>query len=944
MNAARLLIILIFILGSFHLKAQLKVSGTPTPCNTNAGTASITDFGVAVPPLEIKWSNGKTTASIDSLKPGVYTVQVKDARHCRGTASYEVKRQKGGLSVSLQPVPGQNNNFPCGSPPPPILLIASASGGLGFITYSPGKFQVVKSSGTYRVSARDSEGFCTGSAEITITISPSICSSDPNEIIGPVGTGDDRYVAASLAMPYTILFENDPDLATAPAQKVVITHVFDPRINRSSLKLGDFGFSNMIFSIPPNTSSYSTRLDLRDSLGFFVDLTAGINVGNNTAFWIFQTIDPATGLPPADPTVGFLPINDSAHSGEGFVSYTVTPRVTTQSGDTIRASASIVFDINEAIITNTWFNVADAGKPVSSVNTLNASYDTTTIAVSFTSADDPQGSGVESVELWYSAGDGPYSRHGIYPPDTTVLFTGEACTFYRFFSIATDRTGNMEDDKDEPDTHTTLMPQPAFPVQPSDQEVVHGESATFNLTASGAVNYQWEASNDGGITFYALSNDNVFSGVNTPTLQIQNTPLEYNGFRFRCLADNGSCSEYSGSAGLLILTTLSGRVVYDNDPESPVSNTPVYLTTFAGSRIDTAYTNTGGSYFFLDTDPGEYLLESNVTKPWGGVNATDALRVLLHFANQLPLSGRRLAAGDVNKSGGLNAIDALLIARRFTNVIDSFPSGDWYVPTDTVSLGSGNMSLTKRVLCYGDVDASFIPALRTAPRISLLPAEKPLYIQSGQLFDLPLITPDEITAGAISLVLSYPHHLFTIEHVSLKNPSHEGTLQYTAKDGILRIAWYSLEGLQFDWNEPVVILRVRASERPLIGRLSFNAESLSEISDPDGTVLENVTLLMPELQSVESTNSLTLAQNHPNPFLQETEISYYLPEPGRVSLKVFNPLGQLYSVLTEEIQQEGHYTYPFGAKDGKAGVYAVQLVFENQNGKKVLYKLMTKAD
>ena len=62
------------------------------------------------------------------------------------------------------------------------------------------------------------------------------------------------------------------------------------RHERPWLRLGDFGFANMVFSVPPNSASYSTRLDVRDSLGVYVDVTAGINVGNHTAFWIFQTI------------------------------------------------------------------------------------------------------------------------------------------------------------------------------------------------------------------------------------------------------------------------------------------------------------------------------------------------------------------------------------------------------------------------------------------------------------------------------------------------------------------------------------------------------------------------------------------------------------------------------------------------------------------------------
>jgi hypothetical protein len=931
-----------FILQHNQAIAQVKVVGTKADCDKNNGTASVSSTGVAASPITYKWSNGKTTSSIDKLAPGNYSVTVTDGRDCKGTGSFRVFRQRGGLNVSLNPPEGASFVFPCSGAPPKIPLSPSAKGGLGQITFSPAGIQYAQGNGTFAVSARDKEGFCTGRAEVTITFTPSVCSRDPNEIIGPKGYGDAHYVASALRMPYTILFENDPVLATAPAQKVSITHKFDPKINRSSLKLGDFGFSGMIFNVPPNTSTYSTRLDLRDSLGFFVDVTAGINIGNNTAFWIFQTIDPATGLPPFNPYLGFLPVNDSTGNGEGFVSFTVNPKINVQSGDTIKAEATIIFDINSPIVTNTFFNVADAGMPSSHVNTLSNAYDTTMVQLSFSSQDDPSGSGIASVELWVSENEGGYIRHGVYPPDTVIAFIGTACNSYRFFSIAFDQTGNMEADKDEPDASTTLMPKPVFTTQPQNTSVPANDSVSVTALASGATIYQWEGSSDGGFTFFLLENNDTFSGVDSPVLHISNTPLELNGTYFRCQAGNGSCSEYSEAVNLLIMTTLSGRLLYDNSLQSPISNSMVFLHEMNGNLLDSASSNAAGNFYFLEADPGQYIVKNSINKTWGGVNATDALRVLLHFSQQLPLNGNHLAAADVNSSGSYNAIDALLIAKRFAALIESFPSGDWYSKEDTVNLGIGNVTLTQSALCYGDVDGSFIPALKTTPKVALQ-VENFVMVNPGEVIEVPLISLQDFTAGAISLVINYPANFFHIEEVKLKNQAFAENLVFSAKDGILRIAWFNREGLQIDFRDAFLVIKMRATEKPIIGKLDITVEDNSEVSDPKGNVQDLFLVEIPELKSSTSSDALTLAQNFPNPFNNNTEISYYLPESGKVKLRVYNPLGQLVTLLVDEIQPKGYFSYHFSETSMGVGVYAVQLEFENASGKKCLHKLMTKA-
>lgn len=54
--------------------------------------------------------------------------------------------------------------------------------------------------------------------------------SDPNEIIGSRGydaLGDTmQWVAATASLPYTIYFENDPELATTAVQTMEIHHAY----------------------------------------------------------------------------------------------------------------------------------------------------------------------------------------------------------------------------------------------------------------------------------------------------------------------------------------------------------------------------------------------------------------------------------------------------------------------------------------------------------------------------------------------------------------------------------------------------------------------------------------------------------------------------------------------------------------------------------------------
>ena len=287
---------------------------------------------------------------------------------------------------------------------------------------------------------------------------PVVRSCDPNDILGPEGYGDERFVSVHDELGYTIRFENDPELAEGPAQVVLITQDLNQHVNPLSFRLGNFGFADYVFEVPAGMASYNTRLDLRDSLNIYLDVVAGVNVTNNQIFWLFTSVDPATGATPDDPFTGFLAVNDSIGSGEGFVTYSIYPESESSTGDIIFAEASIIFDVNEPIITPEIFNTIDALPPSSQMDELAEFQFASQISLSWTAADDTGGSGVRDFFLYVSEDGGPISRNAGPIDGNSYTFAGEPGIEYGFAVRARDNVFNLEPYKDAPETTTMIDP------------------------------------------------------------------------------------------------------------------------------------------------------------------------------------------------------------------------------------------------------------------------------------------------------------------------------------------------------------------------------------------------------------------------------------------------------------------------------------------------------
>lgn len=352
-------------------------------------------------------------------------------------------------------------------------------------------------------------------------------SADPNEIIGPTGYDSVRWVSVNDVLNYTIFFENDPEFATANAQKVDVRFSFADKAAMKGFGLGTYGFANQSWNIDDAPAAYQNRLDLRDSMYIFVDLTAGIDVVKQQAFWLFNSIDPETGYNPWQVDRGMLPVNDSTHVGEGFVTFRLKPQEDLKTGDTISIVASIVFDQNDTIPTNRWTNTVDAGNPTSKVKARQDSKNEHLYHLTLQAADDEGGSGLKHVLLYQANNFGIYEEVATCPIDTVIDFTAEPGHQYRFYSIAEDNVGNREPLKEQPDLVININ---AAPTDIALSDTIFQD----DIAAGGFIAELTSEDIEDGTFTYALAEGD--GAIHNDLFQINGTQLQAKQ-QFKCAED-----------------------------------------------------------------------------------------------------------------------------------------------------------------------------------------------------------------------------------------------------------------------------------------------------------------------------------------------------------------------------------------------------------------------
>jgi hypothetical protein len=230
-------------------------------------------------------------------------------------------------------------------------------------------------------------------------------SFDPNEKIGPTGYGEKNYMSSAGKMYYHIAFENKKE-ATAPAYRVQIVDTLSAVFDAETVK---FGTSSHV------GSQYNWKMERN----------------GNILKWDIEGIE--------------LPPNATPPEGEGYVTFSVDLKDGLESGVPIENRATIVFDLNAPITTNTWSNVLDKIAPVTVMNPVNYSAGDTLVNVSCNAVDNENGAGVGRYEFFASVDNTPFKFLGETFENTIQYQVSDSTEHnYRFYVLTTDNVNNSE--------------------------------------------------------------------------------------------------------------------------------------------------------------------------------------------------------------------------------------------------------------------------------------------------------------------------------------------------------------------------------------------------------------------------------------------------------------------------------------------------------------------
>lgn len=103
-------------------------------------------------------------------------------------------------------------------------------------------------------------------------------------------------------------------------------------------------------------------------------------------------------------------------------------------------------------------------------------------------------------------------------------------------------------------------------------------------------------------------------------------------------------------------------------------------------------------------------------------------------------------------------------------------------------------------------------------------------------------------------------------------------------------------------------------------------EILPSVKDTQNTVIKST-------EEKQVYQGIDLNQNLPNPFNEETIISYSIPVSGFTTLKIYSSLGNEILTLVSEYQEAGNYSVQFRSIQLASGIYFYKLSAENRPGK-----------
>ena len=185
---------------------DLNITGVNAGCAANGSANAMVTPGTGTPPFQYNWSNGATTAIINNITSGTYSVTVTDAEGCTATDQITVS---GSSNISVSTTTSNTSCFNV-SDGSATATVIGASGQIFYMWSNGGSTQTISglAAGTYFVTVVDNASGCTATTNAFVGQPTEVEASATGVAAGCETPGSAEASASGGTAPYTFAWSN----------------------------------------------------------------------------------------------------------------------------------------------------------------------------------------------------------------------------------------------------------------------------------------------------------------------------------------------------------------------------------------------------------------------------------------------------------------------------------------------------------------------------------------------------------------------------------------------------------------------------------------------------------------------------------------------------------------------------------------------------------------
>ncbi len=392
------------------------------------------------------------------------------------------------------------------------------------------------------------------------------------------------------------------------------------------------------------------------------------------------------------------------------------------------------------------------------------------------------------------------------------------------------------------------------------------------------------------------------------------------------LQDNqGACDGFQGGSteGTGQNAFITGRINTESSVQVPDVEVGLLGGNQGASALDATTTNTRGEYAFPAMPMGgAYVIDPvSSTDYLNGVTTLDLVMIQRYVLGISDLESEyKIIAADVNNDNNVSAIDLVDLRSVILGVSDKFTNNDsWrfidanYTFADKQNPLAENFSESYTIAgldtdmnidfvgvkvgdVNGSVDAASILA-QSRSRFDMIVADQSF--SAGDIVQVPVRVKSGIDMIGVQFTVEFDAATLQFAGVDANglNVLPQNIATNRSADGIVTMSWNDVEAVDLGADEAIVTMNFKAYAAGSIAQ-SFFINSKVAQAEVYNANLETMDInLTYSKESGVLASGFELMQNTPNPFADQTVISFLLPAKADATLSVFDVTGKVLKVI-----------------------------------------------